>query len=111
MDTKINVEAALNANKRQTIMNAPAPVMCEACGYIVPSRDEAINIIINVGSPGHPSLAPFQCPGGGDTYGDHWACSIECLKNIAHDCIENHVQEVLLYLHKNVGIDRVQKRG
>lgn len=86
-----------------TFVTAP-PVICESCGKVVQSRDQAINIILVVGSPGHPDLPPFQCPGGGDSYGDHWACSLECWRQVAHACIEEHMQELLKFHRAKVGL-------
>ena len=82
----------------------PEPLRtCEVCGKQVPSS-QAINIILTVGSPGHPSLAPFQCPGGGDSYGDHWSCSPECWKTLAHACIDEHMHVLLKYHRSKVGL-------
>ena len=86
-------------------INTPPPVVCENCGTTVPRQDQAINLMIAVGSPGHPELAPFQCPGGGHSLGDHWACSIECWGKIAHACIDEHMTEFLKALHQQKGIN------
>lgn len=76
----------------------PAPIPCEACGKQVARRDEAINIIIVVGSPGHPALPPFQCP-----QEEHWACSLECWLLVAHACIDEHIHTLLRQAHASVG--------
>lgn len=76
----------------------PPPRRCEACGTIVPVGHDAINCIIVIGSPGHPSLMPFQCP-----MEEHWACSPVCWKKVAIACIEEHMHQLLLSKHKEVG--------
>ena len=75
----------------------PPPRVCEACGKVVPVGHDAINIIIVVGSPGHPDLAPFQCSAE-----EHWACSIVCWEKVAHACITEHMVELLKYKHKKL---------
>lgn len=79
-----------------TLDTVPSPVKCEnsACGKVVNCRHDAINYMFVVGSPGHPSLMPFQCPSG-----EHWACSIECWEIVAHACIREHALEMLKQLH------------
>lgn len=68
-------------------------VVCEACG--APGlRHLMMNVMIGVGSPGHPSLAGFQCP---ET--EHWACTLNCWRRVAHACLDEHVHEYLLALH------------
>lgn len=82
----------------------PSPVTCEACGKTVDRRDYAINIMILVGSPGHPDLPAFQCVGGGDSPGDHWACSPECWLKVAHACIDEHMHQILKFHRSKVGM-------
>ena len=77
----------------------PPPRTCEACGKVVPIGHDAINIMIVVGSPGHPDLKPFQCP-----LEEHWACSRECWRKVAHACIDEHMHERLTTLHQEIGL-------
>lgn len=75
----------------------PEPIRtCEACGKKITSS-LAINCIIVIGSPGHPTLAPFQC-----AHEEHWACSIGCWNKVAHACIDEHMSELLRYKHSEV---------
>jgi hypothetical protein len=76
---------------------------CEKCGKQGPSH-LMINLMIGVGSPGHPSITGFQCPGSGQYQGrpEHWACSLDCWREIAHACIEEHVHELLKFYHSQV---------
>jgi hypothetical protein len=75
----------------------PAPVACENCGAVVERRDQAINFIAVIGSPGHPELAAFQC-----AHTEHWACSIDCWVIIAHACIDEHLSAMLKLKHREV---------
>lgn len=70
---------------------------CEACGTQKPS-DASINCIIVIGSPGHASLAPFQC-----AQEEHWACSIACWQTVAHACIDEHMAALLQSAHQTIG--------
>ncbi len=76
---------------------------CATCGKQVPSS-YAISIILTVGSPGHPSLAPFQGPGSGDSYGDYWACSVNCWQQLAHKAIDEHMLVLLNHHRSKVGL-------
>lgn len=71
-------------------------VTCEACGKQGPSH-LMINAIIAIGSPGHPSLPPFQCSGSEQFKGstEHWACSPDCWASVAHACIDEHMAPLL----------------
>ena len=71
---------------------------CEACGKQVDSS-YAINMIFVVGSPGHPELAPFQCE-----QEEHWACSLDCWKVVAHACIDEHMHVLLTQKHQEKGL-------
>jgi hypothetical protein len=71
---------------------------CEACHKQVPS-EEAINVMILVGSPGHIGLAPFQC-----AHEEHWACSPECWLLVTHACIDEHMHEMLKYYRSTKGL-------
>lgn len=71
---------------------------CESCGTQIESS-QAINIIVVVGSPGHAELAPFQCE-----HDEHWACSLECWRKVAHACIDEHIAELLYQQHKAKGL-------
>ena len=62
---------------------------CENCGIIMKSSD-MINIMIAVGSPGHPSLTGFQCP-----FTEHWTCSTACWLTIAERCLKFHMFPML----------------
>ncbi len=66
---------------------------CEACGKVSPGS-ESFNIMMQVGVAGHPSIAPFQCP-----HVEHWACSLDCWRKVAHACIDEHMHELLHYCH------------
>lgn len=79
---------------------APAPVACEACHKQIARRDLAINLIITIGSPGHPELPPIQCP-----QEEHWACSPECWAAVAHACIDEHMQSTLKKHRAKVGLE------
>jgi hypothetical protein len=63
---------------------------CENCGKSGES-DRMINIIITIGSPGHPSLMPFQCDKT-----EHWSCSIDCFEKVGHACISEDMKRMLL---------------
>lgn len=67
--------------------------VCESCGK-KNSSDTSINCIIVIGSPGHKTLAPFQCD-----QEEHWACSIECWAKVSHSCIDEHMTELLRKKH------------
>jgi hypothetical protein len=88
------------------ILKAPAPVIreepmqeCENPACQRKGRSSMmINCIICIGSPGHPALEAFQCEAI-----EHWACSLECWKIVAHACIEEHMAEYLRQAHQKVG--------
>jgi len=80
------------------VIHPPART-CEACGKVVPVGHDAINVIIVVGSPGHPELPPFQCP-----HEEHWACSIDCWLKVAHACIDEHISQVLSFMRSSKGL-------
>lgn len=88
----------LSESTKNTIDKLPPPRVCEACGITVPIGHDAINCIIVIGSPGHPSLMPFQC-----AHEEHWACSIACWSQVAHACINEHMLELLKQAHQSVG--------
>ncbi len=71
---------------------------CEACGKQDLSPN-MINVMMVVGSPGHPTIAPFQCP-----QEEHWACSPECWSKVAHACIDEHMVTLLNYHRGKVGL-------
>ncbi len=70
---------------------------CEACGTAVPGST-AINIMMQIGVAGHPSIMPFQCP-----LEEHWACSRDCWLKVAHACIDEHMHPLLAHRHGQVG--------
>lgn len=84
------------------VQDVPSPVVtCEAgCGTRRPSH-RMVNFIPVVGSPGHESLAPFQChatqidPNTPMQAGGHWACSEECMELVMHACITEHMIPML----------------
>lgn len=83
-------------------------VKCEACGKSGPTH-LMINLAVCIGSPGHPSLPPFQCPGSqqtapGPAGAEHWACSPDCWKAVAHACIDEHMHELLKVARAKVGL-------
>jgi hypothetical protein len=73
-------------------------VVCEACAKPGPSH-LMINCMIAIGSPGHPSLPAFQCAAV-----EHWACSPECWRNVAHACIDEHMHALLLAHRSTVNL-------
>ena len=92
------------SNEEEIPVGSDSPlVTCDICGKTGLSH-RMINLIIFVGSPGHESLAPFQCPGSKQIDGrnEHWACSIECWKNLAHACVDEHVSVLLQEFHSLV---------
>jgi hypothetical protein len=76
---------------------------CEICGKQDLSHN-MINLMIGSGSPGHPKLTGFQCPGSGQYHGrpEHWACSITCWEELAHACIAEHMVELLKQAHASL---------
>lgn len=81
-------------------------VQCEACGIAGPSH-RMINFAIVIGSPGHEDLTGFQCPGSKQLPTDtseHWACSPDCWKVVAHACIDEHMHMLLQYHRSKVGL-------
>ncbi len=78
-------------------------VECESCGKKGPSH-LMINLMIGIGSPGHPSLAAMQCPGSGqiENRPEHWACTPECWQKIAHACIDEHMHVLLQEAHQKL---------
>lgn len=91
----------LPAQKDEPEYGSDSPiVVCEnpACGKSGPSH-LMINVMVCVGSPGHPSLAAFQCPAV-----EHWACSPACWKIVATACVSEHVHELLQQIHAVTGI-------
>lgn len=75
--------------------------VCEKCGKTGPSH-RMINCIICIGSPGHETLAPFQCQ-----QEEHWACSIECWSQVAHACIDEHMTQLLTQKHGGLENDTI----
>jgi hypothetical protein len=72
-------------------------VACEACGK-QEKRHLMINAVICIPAPGHPALTGFGCPAG-----EHWACSPECWRTVAHACIDEHMHELLKAHLRNIG--------
>lgn len=83
-------------HQTQELSQAEIQRTCEMCGTPVPSS-YALNFILIIGSPGHPSLTPIQC-----TQTEHWACSIEHWEKVAHACITEHGLLLLQEAHSNV---------
>lgn len=73
-------------------------VSCENCTKSLPQH-LAMNVIIVVGSPGHPDLAPVQCP-----LIEHWACGPDCWRVVAHACVDEHMHSHLLQHRQKVGL-------
>ena len=97
---------ALPAAKTEPEYGTDSPtVNCESCGKSGPSH-LMINCIIFIGSPGHPSLPPFQCPGSQqiEQRPEHWACTPECWLLVAHACIDEHMHELLKVTRQSVGL-------
>lgn len=67
---------------------------CSICGAMLPSS-QAINVIIVVGSPGHPGLASFQNE-------EEWACSKEHYRMLAHRIIDETIYPHLSNLHAEI---------
>lgn len=88
-----------------TMGEAPRPVdpprTCEGCGTIVSDGSRAINVILCIGVAGHPAIAGFQCP-----HIEHWACTPECWGKVAHACVDEHMLQLLKYLHEQQGISQ-----
>jgi len=78
-------------------------VKCENCPKKGPSH-LMINVMVCIGSPGHPSLPAFQCSAV-----EHWACTPECWVKVAHACIDEHMLALLSH-HRNT-IVKVVKGG
>ena len=68
---------------------------CEICGKQLPSHF-AINVILSVGSPGHPSIIPLQCDNV-----EHWTCSPACFEQMTIKCA-THVRAKLERLHNQL---------
>lgn len=102
-DRTINetLEHPINRVTRQDIHAKPPMTFCEACGIEKP-RDQMINVIMQIGSPGHGRMPPFQCLGGTQSLGEHWACSIECYRVVAIACLDEHIIPFLEYIHENI---------
>jgi hypothetical protein len=77
---------------QQLLQNVSLPIVCENCGNVLSTRANAYNVMFTctIGSPGHPALPPFQC----DSV-EHWTCSTECWRNVAHACIDQHMSATL----------------
>lgn len=88
---------ALDVWKTLHFRGVAPPTTCEACGLVLPTHSNAINMSFTafVGVPGHPSLSPFQCPCSQEQSTEHWACSIECWRKIAHKCIDECMIPIL----------------
>jgi len=86
----------INNNAQGELPPDPTRI-CEICGKEVPGS-EAINYIASIGVAGDPRLKPIQCP-----YEEHWSCSIEHLQQVAHACITEHLKEILVYAHNQIG--------
>jgi hypothetical protein len=65
---------------------------CEVCGTERPSSD-MMNYACVIGSPGHYRLPPFQHPEI-----EHWACSLDCWKELYRRVGEDMV-ELLIGKH------------
>ena len=89
----------VNPNEYRPIKEVPEPMRtCESCGKQVISSS-AINVIIVVGSPGHPTLKPFQCE-----YEEHWACSPGCWSAVAKACVDEHMSLLLKMTRSTLGL-------
>lgn len=81
----------------EPVYGTDSPTMtCEACKAQAP-RHLFFNAVIWLGSPGHPSLLPLQCPAI-----EHWACSIECWAQVAKACVDEHMKPYLQSLHESI---------
>lgn len=97
----------LPAQRDEPEYGSDSPIVtCENpdCGKSGPSH-LMINLMICVGSPGHPHLPPFQCPGSGqiESRAEHWACCPACWLVVGRACLEEHGHELLQQLHAAVG--------
>jgi hypothetical protein len=72
----------------EIITGAEPPVVCEVCGTILPHLSNGINFWFNVGIgvPGSPQISAFGCDSG-----QHWTCSIKCLKLAGPECFLKHI--------------------
>lgn len=86
-----------NSQDETSQSKLPPPRTCESCGKVVAVGHDAINVIIVIGSPGHPDIAPFQC-----SFEEHWACSLKCWLKVAHACIDEHMQVLLQRAHADI---------
>jgi hypothetical protein len=57
-----------------------------------------INVMITIGSPGHPAIPGWQCP-----HIEHWACSLDCWRVVSHACLDEHMFQMLKVSHAVVG--------
>lgn len=71
-------------------------VKCENCEATGPSH-LMMNVMVAVGSPGHPAITGFQCPAI-----EHWSCSPGCWLVVAHACIDEHMHELLQLAHQKL---------
>ena len=89
----------INVNEYRPIKEMPEPTRtCECCGKTGQSSS-MINVIIVVGSPGDPTLKPFQCE-----YEEHWACSPGCWSAVAKACVDEHMSLLLKMTRSTVGL-------
>ncbi len=100
-DIEKTLKHPINTVQRQDYVIVPPDTTCEACGTVKP-RDQMFNVIMQIGSPGHPEIPPFQCLGGEQSLGEHWACSIDCYRTVAIACLDEHMIPFLQHLHTNV---------
>jgi|SRR5581483_12448649 hypothetical protein len=71
-------------------------VACEACGK-QERRHLMLNVVVSVPAPGHPSAIGFSCPAN-----EHWACSLDCWRAVAHACIDEHMLVLLQAKHADL---------
>lgn len=86
--------------KEDAVHYVAPPVDCEICGHPMPSHADALNLAftVQVGVPGHPALTVIHCP-----MPEHWACSIECWRKMADNCLDNDIIPLLEHAHERVG--------
>jgi hypothetical protein len=86
----------IEKNAKEMMGIAQPPMVCHGCGKVLATITNGHNFWMNVGIgvPGSPDLAAFGCDSG-----QHWACSIECLKNIGPACFLEHVVPTIQAAH------------
>ena len=92
--------------KKEPEYGSDSPIVtCECCGSKGPAH-LMINVICFVGSPGHPSLSPLQCPAI-----EHWSCGLPCWSKVVHACIDEHMVPYLQAIHAQLTLEENQNNA